>query len=165
VRTLVERLGGLTDGYANVVRSRSLRKFNFKKVIDQALFLVDFRLAAHNVTVDKRYLEKTDDFIIKGNEHLITSNIINIIDNAIWWLSYVEEPNKKILFDITREIPGYLTIVIADNGKGFTIPTDMLTKPFITDKTGGMGLGLHLVSEIMKQHNGKVTFPHFSDLE
>ncbi|GIO41395.1 ATP-binding protein [Paenibacillus apis] len=165
VRSLVERLGGLTDGYANVVRSRSFKKFNFKKVIDQALFLVDFRLKAHNVTVERRYLEKSNDFVVKGNEHLITSNIINIIDNAIWWLSYVEEPHKKVLFDITREISGYVTIVIADNGRGFTIPTDMITKPFITDKTGGMGLGLHLVSEIMKQHNGRITFPLFSDLE
>ena len=165
VRTLVERLGSLTDGYASVVKSGRLKNFNFKDVIKQALFLVDFRLAAHEIHVVDNFLSKTDDFIVKGNENLITSNIINIIDNAIWWLSYVEVPVKKIYFDITREIPGYLSIIIADNGKGFTIPTDMITKPFITDKTGGMGLGLHLASEIMKQHNGQIIFPDFYDLE
>ncbi|WP_199925643.1 ATP-binding protein [Paenibacillus bouchesdurhonensis] len=165
VRKLVKRLGSLTDGYASVVKSGRLRNFNFKDVIKQALFLVDFRLSAHKVHVEGNYVNKTDDFIVKGNENLITSNIINIIDNAIWWLSYVDVPNKKIFFDITREIPGYLSIIIADNGKGFTIPTDMITKPFITDKMGGMGLGLHLASEIMKQHNGDVIFPDFYDLE
>ncbi|WP_340399136.1 ATP-binding protein [Paenibacillus sp. FSL H8-0079] len=165
VRKLVERLGSLTDGYASVVKSGRLKKFNFKDVISQALFLVDFRLAAHEIQVVENYLNKTDDFIVKGNENLITSNIINIIDNAIWWLSYVEVPNKKIYFDITREISGYLSIIIADNGKGFTIPTEMITKPFITDKTGGMGLGLHLASEIMKQHSGQIIFPDYYDLE
>ncbi|WP_268624797.1 ATP-binding protein [Paenibacillus alvei] len=165
VRKLVERLGSLTDGYASVVKSGRLKNFNFKDVIKQSLFLVDFRLTAHEILVEENYLNKTDDFIVKGNENLITSNIINIIDNAIWWLSYVDVPDKKIYLDITREIPGFISIIIADNGKGFTIPTDMVTKPFITDKTGGMGLGLHLASEIMKQHNGQIYFPDFYDLE
>lgn len=165
VRKLVERLGKLTSGYASVIKAKGLKKFNLKKAISQALFLVNFRLEAHEIQVEEMYLMKTDDFIVKGNDNLIVSNLINIIDNAIWWLSYAAVENKKIYIDLTREISGYLSIVIADNGKGFTIPTEMVTKPFITDKTGGMGLGMHLVSEIMKQHNGEVYFPEFDDLE
>lgn len=165
VHFLVKRLGTLTDGYASVVKSKTIRYFDLKKMINQSLFMVDFRLSAHEVTIDKQYINKQDSFKIKGNESLIASIIINIIDNAIWWLHYAKIINKRIYFDITRDILGYLSIIIADNGKGFTIPTDIATRPFITDKPGGMGLGLHLASELMKQHGGDLFFPEFNDLQ
>lgn len=41
----------------------------------------------------------------------------------------------------------------------------MITKPFITNKLGGMGLGLHLANEIMKQHKGEILFPQYYDLD
>ncbi len=165
VQLLVKRLGTLTDGYASVVKSKAISYFDVKKMINQSLFMVDFRLAAHEVTIDKQYIDRKENFKVKGNESLIASIIINIIDNAIWWLHYAKVPNKKIYFDITRDIPGYISIIIADNGKGFTIPTDIVTRPFITDKPGGMGLGLHLASELMKQHGGELFFPEFNDLQ
>lgn len=165
VQLLVKRLGTLTDGYASVVKSKTISYFDVKKMINQSLFMVDFRLAAHEVTIDKQYIGRKENFKVKGNESLIASIIINIIDNAIWWLHYAKVPNKKIYFDITRDILGYISIIIADNGKGFTIPTDIVTRPFITDKPGGMGLGLHLASELMKQHGGELFFPEFNDLQ
>ncbi|GCD13010.1 ATP-binding protein [Clostridium tagluense] len=165
VRYLVKRLGQLTDGYASVIKAKSITKFNVKNLIDQSLFMVDFRLIAHEISIEKKYLHTSSDFMVKGNQSLITSSIINIIDNSIWWLHYAKVSSKKIYFDITRDIPGYISIIIADNGKGFTIPTEMATKAFITDKPGGMGLGLHLASELMNQHGGELMFPEFYDLQ
>ncbi|MEG0308350.1 MAG: ATP-binding protein [Clostridium sp.] len=165
VQILVKRLGQLTDGYSSVIKSKSIKKFDIKKLINQSLFMVDFRLNAHEVLVDNQYLNRNDTFIVKGNESLIASSIVNIVDNSIWWLHYAKVTSKRIYFDITRDIPGYISIVIADNGKGFTIPTEMVTKPFITDKPGGMGLGLHLASELMAQHGGELIFPEFYDLQ
>lgn len=165
IKLLVKRLGNLTDGYASVVKSKTIKYFDIKKMITQSLFMVDFRLAAHEVTIDKKYLSNKIDFKVKGNESLIVSTIINIIDNSIWWLHYSKVSTKKIYFDITRDIVGYISIIIADNGKGFTIPTEVVTRPFITDKPGGMGLGLHLASELMKQHGGELFFPEFDDVQ
>lgn len=165
VKLLVKRLGTLTDGYASVVKSKTIKNFDIKKMINQALFMVDFRLQAHEITIDKQYLKNDISFKVKGNESLIASSVINIIDNSIWWLHYSKVNQRKIYFDITRDIVGYISIIIADNGKGFTIPTEIATKPFITDKPGGMGLGLHLASELMKQHGGDLFFPEFDDLQ
>lgn len=162
VKSLVKRLGNLTDGYASVVKSKSIKSFDLKKMIDQSLYMVDFRLSAHEVEIDKSYLNINEK--VKGNESLLASTIINIIDNSIWWLHYAKVPNKKIYIDITKDISGYISVIIADNGKGFTIPTEIITKPFITDRPGGMGLGLHLASEIMKQHGGNLFFPDFNDI-
>ncbi|MFX3636044.1 MAG: ATP-binding protein [Candidatus Pristimantibacillus sp.] len=165
VKSLVKRLGNLTDGYASVVKSKSIRAFNLKKMIDQSLYMIDFRLSAHEVEIDKSYLSIKEKIMIKGNESLLASTIINIIDNSIWWLHYAKVSNKKIYIDITKDITGYISVIIADNGKGFTIPTDIIARPFITDKPGGMGLGLHLASEIMKQHGGILYFPDFNDIK
>ncbi|WP_029451286.1 ATP-binding protein [Clostridium algidicarnis] len=165
VRFLVNRLGTLTDGYASVVKSKTIKYFDLKKIITQSLFMVDFRLQAHEIIVDKQYMKSNIDSKVKGNESLIASSIINMVDNSIWWLQYAKIQSKKMYFDISRDIPGYLSIIIADNGKGFTIPTDMATRAFISDKPSGMGLGLHLASELMKQHGGELKFPEFNDLQ
>lgn len=165
IKTLVNRLSTLTDGYAAVLKSKTIKEFNVIKMIEQSLFMVDFRLQAHDIAVEKQYLKDGITFRIKGNENLISSSIINIIDNSIWWLHYAKVPLKKIYFGITRQIPGCLSIIIADNGKGFTISPEMAVKPFITDKPGGMGLGLHLASELMRQHGGQLLFPEFDDLQ
>lgn len=165
IKALVNRLGSLTDGYAAVLKSKTIKAFDIVKMIDQSLFMVDFRLQAHDITVEKQYLNDGITSRLKGNENLISSSIINIIDNSIWWLHYAKVPLKKIYFGITRQIPGYLSIIIADNGKGFTISSEMAVKPFITDKPGGTGLGLHLASELMRQHGGQLLFPEFDDLQ
>ncbi len=164
IKMLVNRLEKLTDGYSSVIKSKSIKLMNLKKVINQSIFMVDFRLQAHEIQIVNRYKERDEDFKVKGNDSLIASSIVNIIDNSIWWLNFAKIDNKKLYFDISRDIPGYISIIIADNGKGFTIPIDMATKPFVTDKPGGMGLGLHLVSELMNQHGGSLFFPEFDDL-
>lgn len=165
LQSLVKRLGDLTSGYSAVVKSSKIIKLNLKKIIDQSLFMVDFRLFAHDVKVDKRYEEADYIYKIRGNDKLIVSSIINIFDNAIWWLHYARVNDKKIFLDISKDIYGYISIIIADNGQGFTIPTDMVTRPFITDRPGGMGLGLHLAKELMNQHGGELLFPEFEDLD
>ena len=55
--------------------------------------------------------------------------------------------------------------MIADNGTGFLIATDDITEPFVSAKPGGMGLGLHIASEIMEAQNGRLIFPEYGDYE
>ena len=38
-------------------------------------------------------------------------------------------------------------------------------KPFISEKSNGMGLGLHICKEIMTTHKGRIEFPEFGDYE
>jgi nitrogen fixation/metabolism regulation signal transduction histidine kinase len=55
--------------------------------------------------------------------------------------------------------------LIADNGFGFNLPTHQITKPFITSRLDGMGLGLHIVKEIMKTQGGELIFPEHGDYD
>ena len=92
-------------------------------------------------------------------ENHVLNALLNIFDNSIWWLGYSQTQPAKIFIDISAEFKNYISIVIADNGPGFTKPTDDIVKPFISDKPGGMGIGLHLTDEIMKALDGKLLFP------
>ena len=63
-------------------------------------------------------------------------------------------------FDNSREQCYIQTIIsITDNGSG--IPDKLKSKifePKFTTKSAGMGLGLGIVKNIIKSHNGKISF-------
>jgi len=87
---------------------------------------------------------------------------MNIIDNSIWWLDYAKKDQneeKKLFINIVDKPEGYLSIVIADNGHGFTLTFEDTIKPFVSTKPEGVGLGLHIVDEIIKAHDGIFLFP------
>jgi phosphoglycerate-specific signal transduction histidine kinase len=58
-----------------------------------------------------------------------------------------------------------LDLLIADNGNGFDLPVSQITKPFISSKVGGIGLGLHIAKEVMKLQSGLLYFPEVGEYE
>ncbi len=56
-------------------------------------------------------------------------------------------------------------IIVADNGQGFEMDFEEAVQPFITSKVGGMGLGLFIVSEMMKNHGGKFVSRSYQETE
>jgi signal transduction histidine kinase len=160
IKSLTQHLGKLIEGYSALIRRRSRKESNLKEIIKQALWNIEFRLKAHNVIIVNASESKKDfSTLAKCSDSLILGTIINIIDNSIWWLNYGKTPQKKIFIDITDELPGFISILIADNGPGFTIPPEDAIKPFISNKDGGIGIGLHLAYEIMNSHGGELLFP------
>jgi len=164
IKSLTKHLGELIQGYSALIRKRSRKTADLKQIIRDALWNIDFRLRSHKVDIIKDF-EKDKDFetVVKCSDGLIIGTIINIIDNSIWWLNYGKVQNRKVWIDITNEHPDHLTILIADNGPGFTLPPEEVIKPFISSKDGGIGIGLHLAYEIMNSHGGDLIFPEADD--
>lgn len=160
---LIQHLSQIVESYGAMLRKSDYKRQALTKIIDSALFNIEFRLESHKVKVIKDYQNWMDDSPVKCNRNFVIGSIINIIDNSLWWLAYNRTEIKKIYIAISDEIPGHLSIVIADNGPGFTLPTDEITKPFVTGKPDGMGLGLHIVKELMLIQGGGVLFPEKDD--
>ncbi len=160
-RVLVSRLSKLVGGYSLLIRRKGKKSESPIKLIETSLFNVEFRLKAHDIKVVDEFKSYKSNTSIKCATNLIVGSIMNIIDNSIWWLE--NRKNKEIYFSISERLQGYLCIVIADNGPGFAFPTDQITKPFVTNKPNGMGLGLHIVEQIMEAHDGKLLFPKPED--
>jgi len=99
---------------------------------------------------------------IKADEEQFNRVFINLIKNSVE--SIHEKRNKKVDFagKISIEINednDYIYVYIIDNGVGFdhVDKTKMLT-PYFTTKEKGTGLGLAVVTKIINDHNGLVTF-------
>ena len=164
VKNLVQDLSRVTDGYASVIKSKKQSLVNVSDLIDDALFNVKYRLKVHEIEVVSSYRDKDRQEIIKCASNLVIGTIMNLVDNSIYWLEYSHIVNKKMYFDVSLDYEGFITIIVADNGYGFTLPTDQVVKPFVTDRVGGMGLGLHLADEIMKSSEGRLVFPNKGDV-
>lgn len=162
VKTLVQRLSELTEGYAILVRQEGKLNIKATDLIKAGEFNVDYRLKAHKVEILKA-LDKFD-FKINCSRRLIVGAIMNIIDNSIWWLDNKNPEKKYIYISTTNELKEGPAIIIADNGSGFRDDIEYMTQPFFTRKPDGMGLGLHIVDEVMKVHKGSIKILQQGDI-
>ena len=159
---LVEHLSRLVEGYTLLIRKSDRKEWNIQTITEQAIFNMEFRFKAHKIEIVKG---KISEEKVNCARNLVVATIMNILDNSIWWLNYGETRTKKIFIEISKDLPGYTSLVIADNGPGFTLPVETITAPFVTGKPAGMGLGLHIASEVMKAHGGQTIFPDWGDFE
>ncbi|MGI9527841.1 MAG: ATP-binding protein, partial [Weeksellaceae bacterium] len=172
VLSLVKHLSSLIDGYAEIIRKSSQTSENIVTIIDQSLFNTEYRLKSHRVEIIKDYKNYKGLQKIKIARNLLIGSIMNIIDNAIYWLDQKEfnalekkeDFQKKIYINIIEE-ENFINLIIADNGTGFIIPTDNIVEPFVSAKPGGMGLGLHIANEILEAQKGRLIFPEIGDFE
>ncbi len=155
----VKTLSKLVEGYSILVKSSEKKIRNLKGIVEQCVFNIEFRLDAHKICLEPEFRNKKSNLDALCSEDHVLNALMNLFDNSIWWLGYSKTKNPKIYLDISDALPGYVSIVIADNGPGFSKSTEEIIKPFVTDKPGGMGIGLHLTNQIMESLGGKLLFP------
>ncbi|TQD23578.1 ATP-binding protein [Methanolobus vulcani] len=154
-----ESLSLLVDGYSILVKSSEKKVRDLRPIVSQAIFNVGYRLEKHNIKINSAFTSRTEKTEALCSENHLLSALMNIFDNSIWWLNYYKIEMPEIYVDISNEFPGHMSIIIADNGLGFTSETSEIIKPFVTDKPDGMGIGLHLTHQIMEALEGQLLFP------
>jgi anti-sigma regulatory factor (Ser/Thr protein kinase) len=167
LKDLIKTLDKTVNDYASVVRKSPKSKEDLILLLDRGISNVQFRIKAHKLTLVPAYKKKFSiDTTVTCVTNLFISSIMNMVDNSIWWMNYANRSDKKLYVDILKDFQdGYISVLIADNGPGFSIPTEDAIKPFISDKPEGMGLGLHLVEVMMIGLKGKLIFPQAYDVE
>lgn len=173
---LVQHLSSLIDGYADLIRRSEQTNGSVINIVNQALFNTEYRLHTHKITLVKRFLENPFNKSIrcKVARNLLIGAIMNLIDNSIYWLDQKafkkleakESFIKKIFIDVVSD-DTFVHIIVADNGTGILLPTEDITEPFVTGKKNGagMGLGLHIASEVLNAQGGKLSFPDTGDFD
>ena len=161
---LVNHLSKIIENYAQILRKTNRKIESLSKIINQALFNIDFRLQAHKVEIIKQYLKGNKDFKVNVARSLIVGTIMNMIDNSIYWLERSGRNPKKIYIDIVED-SDFISLIIADNGPGFSLPFNELLESFVTTKPDGMGIGLNIAREIMVSHEGKISSNEKKDID
>ncbi len=161
---LANHLAELVEGLTYLTRRSGRRGEKASAVIRQALFNTGFRLRAHHVNTFNGTDSTDEDFNIKCTRRMIIASLMNLIDNSIYWLVNKGHEDKRIYIGTTTELKGGPALIVADNGPGFSDPPAYLRQPFVTRRPDGMGLGLHIVDEVMKAHEGRLVFPEQGDM-
>ena len=135
-----------------------LKKIDLNQLVNRSLSL--HKLTEKDISFNFS-MNKSKNYI-KADEEQFNRVFINLIKNSVE--SIHEKRNKKVDFagKISIEInedKDYIYVYIIDNGVGFdhVDKTKMLT-PYFTTKEKGTGLGLAVVTKIINDHNGLVTF-------
>ncbi len=162
LRTVVQNIVKLVDNYTVLVSKDKKKNLTIKQIIDEAVFTAEYRFKAHDIVVEGQY-ETGSSNKVRASVNAIISVLINIFDNSIHWLHHYHIANKRIFIG-TKEYEDATSILVADNGLGFSINFEDAIEPYISKKVGGMGLGLYIASELMGMHNAKLVLRNYDEV-
>ena len=160
----LDKLSAVVSRMENI--TRQLRFFT--KPGDEALEIVSLQdvlagvmtLMEHDVEEAQVHLEQdiaARPVRVFGNRLRLEQVLVNLMRNALAALETIEAP---VLSVSIREDAGRAILRISDNGIGFGgRELQQMQEPFHTTRASGdgMGLGLSITAEIVKEHSGFLT--------
>jgi anti-sigma regulatory factor (Ser/Thr protein kinase) len=170
VRAQIEHLHELLQGFAPLLKKNPTRLLAASEIINAAKRTRVSRFKFHKVTFSAPLLEHQEpDFKIRGASNLLIGCLGNLLDNALFWARFRKERDERatpgevqVLTDWDTETKsGFIAVV--DNGPGFSIAASRATEPFVTERAGGMGLGLFFAKLVMEQYGGELTIHQAAD--
>ena len=150
------RLVDVANSFAPLYR-KNLRKESHPCVVNEEIHksirLISSKKAAKDV-----------EFIIKQSEELKTNIfagelqtiLVNLFDNALYWINYSKKETKKILIKVKKE-NGKIIIIVSDTGTGIDKKdVGKIFMPGVTAKPHGIGMGLVIVTELLHNYDCKI---------
>lgn len=166
IKGLVDRLYRAMRPVTNLLKNPHVVKTSAHILLKEAIFSTELRLKRHGIKLVSGLDDGCADFNVEGSKQMLIASITNLVDNAIHWLESKNPPQKLLYLGTTMNIEGGPAIVVADNGPGFgNDDPDDLIAPFFSRRNGGMGLGLYIVTEVMRINKGRLLFPDDADVE
>jgi signal transduction histidine kinase len=138
--------------HVHMDRTNDLQLTNLHKDIENTLTLLGFKIREKNIAIRKEYSPALPEIPAYVSE--LNQVWTNLIDNAIFALG----KNGTITIVTTHDGKN-INVSVIDNGPG--IPHNIISRifePFFTTKKvgEGTGIGLDIVSRIVKNHNGEI---------
>jgi len=139
------------EGPGNMTKKIQVDEIAWQSRDEMTRFNNKYRI---NISVDESVTD-SDRLTIKGDEYLIKTALSNIMDNACKY-----SPDNTVNINI-RNSGRWIELLFEDNGIG--IPAEEIKKifePFYRASNAlsirGSGIGLQLVRQIIRNHNGEI---------
>ena len=136
-----------------VKRTQKSADVSVRRTTELVLLARSEDIKAHSIRLDLRL---DTDFVVHMPEASVAQVLDNIVDNAIYWLKQKgEEDDRRLRIELDSKRKNLL---ISNNGAAVqpNIKRNLFVVPFITSKPEGRGLGMYVVSEILKQYGGRI---------
>ncbi len=127
-------------------------EFDIHESVEEGLHEVDSYAKKNGVTIEKHFDKRTLPAVAGFTQ--LTEIFSNVLMNAA---QSMEGSKDKKLIVTTKRNHTVAVIRISDTGCG--IPEEhfeRLEEPFFSTKTEGIGLGLYIVYEMVRRHNGTI---------
>ncbi|NVJ64553.1 MAG: ATP-binding protein [Flavobacteriaceae bacterium] len=156
LREMSVEIVSLLRGAMYMVSTKQMETISASRLVDYVLLTQGRRFKRHGIELLNGFkISKNLDFDITGIRRMLTTAIINLLDNAIYWADTSEDEDKYIWIGPSHELEGP-AIAIADSGPGFIDEIQDVVQPFFTRKSAGMGIGLYYSDMAMKSHKGRL---------
>ncbi|MGN6278125.1 MAG: sensor histidine kinase [Sphingomonas sp.] len=151
IQSMTARIGAITGELRGFARKASgeIGDVRLDDAIDGALLLLRDRIARQGVTIDRM---PAGDTLVRAERIRLEQVLMNVLGNALDALADQPEPLIEIA---ASEDGNRIDLDIADNGPA--LPPAIIAslfKPFTTSKEDGLGLGLVISRDIMRDLGG-----------
>jgi PAS domain S-box-containing protein len=169
-REEIEKLSAIVTNYLSLSR---LNKTDFKivpmtEILDATIEKIKITsadlLAEHHrkLMIRRKFESEPTPFLVQLDENQFSRVLLNLLQNAIE-SAMSREKRIEIEVALFRKNTN-LILEITDNGEGISDETrEKLFTPFFSTKSGGTGLGLYIVREIIENHRGDIDIKNRAD--
>lgn len=153
---LTSRIGDITTELRAFARRDPppVSKINLGDAFDGALILMGDRIRAKAVSLS--YPKELAEVNVLADRVRLEQVIINLLQNSVDALSEVEDRRIDVRLD---EPPGakHVRLTFDDSGPGLDgVMRKTLFEPFVTSKKDGLGLGLGIAQNIVREFGGEL---------
>ena len=159
----VERIERLITDYSQmlkdeaVISSEKMEKVDLKKIASSVVDDFNSIYESKRSIKIKLKTNGSDDYYILGIQNRIEQIIANLLENSISF----SEDNKEILVEILRINEGKFSLIVKDQGTGFSEKdTNKIFNRFYSNRPEKFGehsgLGLNIVKNLVELHNGEI---------
>lgn len=135
---------------------------NILTLVDESLSLLRLELMRRDIEVVKEI--SGEPFFISADRVGLLQVLINLIKNSIDAIAERPDDTGRGQIIITLQFHEHqVDVLVIDNGPGLTQQAATVMATFFTTKTEGLGLGLAICNEVIKEHNGGFTLENRND--
>jgi hypothetical protein len=126
------------------------RKYRLESSISDSFALLHDRIEKSGVKV----CLPESSTVIRADEADMRHVMVNLVDNALYWLEKVPRDERQIAVQVRKRDNG-IEIFFSDSGPG--VPDEvrsLIFDPYFSTKPDGVGLGLTIAGEIVSEYDG-----------
>ena len=126
-------------------------KYVIESAIRDAVALM--RQEVDSIGAEIRIPQSAHEVALDGTE--FQEVVVNLLSNSLHWLRQVKKDSRVISIAVQRNADSSVSVIFEDSGPG--VPErdrDYIFDPYFTTKPNGVGLGLSIAGEIVKDYYG-----------